>query len=144
MSVALERAQAALYEANWIGKTRGWRRYWVALVADRHTYPGGPLRAVTLHESMPLTCGLFHGLSQADTLVCGRYGAALRDTTPWDITKDYDETSPVTSVSIGVHLPVDKTGMLSSVRARIELSSTEENPTHVVLGCLARPSGWPP
>lgn len=143
VSAALDRAQAALFEAQMIGKTKGWRRYWVALIADRH-YPGGALRAVTLRESMPLTCGLYNGLHQADILLCGRYAASIRDTTKWDITADYDETSPVESVSLVIHLPADKTAMLSSARARIDLSSLEECPSHVVLGCLARPAGWPP
>lgn len=142
MSAALDRAQAALYEVQLIGRTHGWSRYWICLVADRH-YPGSALRAVTLRESMALTCGLFAGLQQADILLCGRYSASIRDTTRWDITADYDETSPVESVSLAIHLPPDKTAMLSSSRARIDISSSEEDPVHVVLGCLERPRGWP-
>ena len=142
MSAALDRAQAALYEAQMIARTKGWRRYWIALTADRH-YEGRALRAVTLRESMPLTCGLLAGLQQADVLLCGRYSASIRDTTRWDITADYDETSPVESVSLVIHLPPDKTAMLSSARARIDISSSEEDPIHVILGCLERPRGWP-
>lgn len=139
----LVRAQAALWEAYHTGLGRGWSRYWLALVADRTMYPGGPLRVVTLRESLPLSCGLFGRLRDADLLLLGRHGASVRDETPWDFTADYDETSPVTAVSVKVRLAAEPSSMFAVAAATIHLTTSDDTPAHVILGALERPKGWP-
>lgn len=139
----LSRAQAALWEAYHTGLVRGWHRYWLALVADRTMYPGGPLRVATMRESMPLTCGLLGRLTEVDLLLVGRHEARVRDGTPWNLTADYDETSPVTEVSVEVLLPAEPSSMLAVASASIRLTTNHDTPAHVILGALERPKGWP-
>ena len=139
----LERAQAALWEAHHTGVVRGWRRYWLALVADPTVYPTGPLRVATMRETMPLTCGLFGGLMEVDLLLVGRYEARVRDNTPFDFTVDHDETSPVREVAIDVVLPAEESSIFAVASATIQLTAGHDTPGHVILGALERPDGWP-
>ena len=143
MTGAYERAQAALYEAARVGKSKTWDRYWLALISDRQRYPGGPLRVITLRESLLLTCGLFAHLQTADLLLVGRYLLRVQDRTPWDWSQDYDELSPVTRVGMEVVLPAEASSLFAVGTAQLEICSHRDEPTHVIIGALERPMGWP-
>lgn len=143
MSRALQSARAALWEAHHTGVHQGWNRYWMALISDPAACQGAPLHVATLRESMPLTYGLFGSLRESNLLLVGRHDAAVRDATPVDRTIVCDESSPVSGVVVNVLLPAEPSSVFAVATVSIHLSSEDKEPTHVLLGALERPKGWP-
>lgn len=144
VSAALDMALASMYEAQSTAEQGGFSYYWTAIIADRH-YPGGALRLVAGGETMALTCGMLAGLMDADTLLLGRYQIhKITDTTPWDLTEDYDQDSPVTAIRVEIDLPVFAGSMMARSIAEIRMARPAPNgPSHIIIGCLRRPEGWP-